>query len=716
MRRPPNVRDPQGGTTATNRSVPLTKSTERLLIMGLILTGWALIVVLRLFQLQVLAHDKYERIGESQQERMRQIEAPRGAILDRNGNYLAISSPSQFVEVNPARIPDKATAAALLGRILGIDAGKLEADLIAASTSRHHRGYLVVDPRVSADKAETLAAMKLDWLEIETGSLRTYPNGQLAAHVIGSVGAEGHGSAGIELKLDKDLAGVAGWQRVNVDVKQRAYASEVTKSPTMGKTVGLTLDSELQHVSEDALREAVTKNHADHGSVVALDPHTGAVLALANYPTYDLNERLHAGDKPHGREDLAVVAPYEPGSVFKVITLAAALETTRLRPMTMIPCAGGVLRIFGRTIHDAEGHGDLTMEDVLAQSSNVGAVRIGMEVGAPNLYAYVRKFGIGKRTGIELPAEAPGMLRRLSRWQPTSLPSVAFGHEISVTTVQLARVGAVIANGGYLITPHLVAWEQTPGGPKEMKKWPEPVRVLEPKTVDTMRQMMERVITTPHGTAHTLHLIGYSLAGKTGTAQIFDFEHHVYTHKYNASFMGFSPIENPSVLIVVTISGTTGIAGFGAYAAGPPFRSIAETALRLRSVPRDIPEEVEAIEQKDLEAKAKLLAKEKQRPVDDDDPVADLATPPSVEEMREASGDDPKAADSAITTGVAVASETNGPKVPDFVGKTVKDVMQEATEDGIEVEMLGDGLSRAQLPTAGTPLIPGEHIRVKFSR
>ena len=713
MPRPPIARDPQGGTTATNRSVPLTKSTERLLIAGLILTGWALIVILRLFQLQILAHDKYERMGDAQQEKMQAIEAPRGAILDRTGHYLAISSPSQFVVVNPARIPDKATAAALLGSILGMSAEKLEGDLVVAAVSRHHHGYFIVDPRVTDDKADTLRSMKLDWLEIQNGSLRTYPNGQLAAHVIGGVGSEGHGSAGIELKLDKDLAGVPGWQRVKVDVKQRAYASEVTKTPTMGKTIGLTIDSQLQHVSENALRDAVIKNHADHGSVVAIDPHTGEVLALANYPTYDLNERLHAGDRPHGREDLAVVAPYEPGSVFKVITLSAALETTRLRPSTMIPCAGGVLTIFGRTIHDAEGHGDLSMEDVLAYSSNVGAIRIGMEVGAPNLYAYVRKFGVGKRTGIELPAEAPGMLRKLNHWQPTSLPSVAFGHEISVTTVQLARVGAVIANGGYLVTPHLVAWEQSPGGPKEVKKFPEPVRVLQPKTVETMRNMMQRVITTPHGTAHTLHLVGYSLAGKTGTAQIFDFQHHVYTHKYNASFMGFAPIENSSVLIVVTISGTTGLAGFGARAAGPAFQSTAEAALRLRSVPRDVPEEVDEMEQKELEAKTKLLANDKVKPVDDDDPVADLVTPPSSEELQEAAGG-PSVVESPADVLASVA--VTGPKVPDFVGKTVKDVMQEAAADGVEVEMLGDGLSRAQLPTAGTPLIPGEHVRVKFTR
>ena len=683
---------------------PPTKSIERLRIVGLILAGWAFIVLLRLFDLQVFEHARYVKLGEAQQEKLQTVEAPRGAILDRNGNYLAISSQSQMVVVNPSRIPEKGLAAALLGRILGLDAQKLEEDLEAAAASKHHHGYFVVDPKVSDQKADALRDMKLDWLEIRHGNIRTYPNGQLASHVVGNVDAEGNGASGIELKLNKRLGGTPGWKRVEVDVKQRAYSSEITKAPMIGETVGLTIDSQMQQVAEEALKEAVVKNHGDHGSVVAMDPNTGEILALANYPTYDPNARLHAHEKAHGREDYAVVAPYEPGSVFKIITVAAALETTKLRPQTMIRCAGGVLTIFGRTVHDAEGHGDLSMEDVLAMSSNVGAIRIGMEVGAPNLYAYVRKFGIGTRTGVELPAEAPGMLRRLSRWQPTSLPSVAFGHEVSTTTVQLARAGAVIANGGFLITPHLVAWEKAPGGQKEKIKLPPPVQVLKPQTVATMRMMMERVITSPHGTAHHLHLTGYTLAGKTGTAQIFDFAHHVYTHKYNASFMGFSPINNPSVLIVVTISGTTGQAGFGSWAAGPVFQTVATAALRLRNVVRDVPQEIEDLEQKELIAKAKLKAK--QHDSAENDSVAELSTPLTDEEMQQATGD----------ADAAAATVPPGPKVPDFVGKTVKDVVQLATANGVDVDLSGNGLARAQDPRAGAPLSPGERIHVRFTR
>lgn len=675
---------------------PLTKSANRLLILGICLAGWAALVVLRLFDLQVLAHDKYERLGQTQQERLQAIDAPRGAILDRNGNYLAISSPSKFVVVNPSRIPDKAMAAALLARILGIDAGKLQADLEAAAASHHHHGYFVADPKVSDQTAADLRAMNFDWLEIRDGSLRTYPNGQLAAHVVGNVGAEGHGAAGIELKLDKDLAGTPGLVRVQVDVRQRAYASEIAKAPVIGKNIGLTIDSEIQHAAEEAIEDAVVKNHGDHGSIVAMDPNTGEILALANYPTYDPNERLHAGEQPHGREDLAVVAPYEPGSVFKVITLSAALETTSIRPMTMIPCAGGVITLFGRTIHDAERHGDLDMEDVLAMSSNVGAIRIGMAVGAENLYDYVRRFGIGHRTGIELPAEAPGMLRKLKHWQPTSLPSVAFGHEVSVTTLQLARMGAVIANGGFLVNPHVVAWEQAPGGPKEYKKVPPAVQVLKPDTVITMRQMMRRVVTWEHGTAHHLHLVGYTLAGKTGTAQIFDFAHHMYTHKYNASFLGFAPMNNPSILIVATVSGTTGIAGFGSSAAGPAVQSTAEVALRLKEVPRDVPEEIEELQQKELEAKAKLHKDDK--PAQEEDTVSDLATPLTEDELAQAEG------------------VADAPKTPDFTGKTVQGVMEEAASQGLDVTMQGSGLASAQYPPAGAPLLPGMQIRVRFTR
>ncbi|MGA8028146.1 MAG: penicillin-binding protein, partial [Bryobacteraceae bacterium] len=598
---------------------------------------------------------------------------------------------TQMVVVDPKRMPNKEMAAALLSGILGLDAGKLQVDLEAAS--RRHHGYFVAEPNVSKEKAETLRAMKLDWVEIREGRLRSYPNGALASHVIGNVDSEGKGAAGIEWKLNKDLAGAPGVMRVKVDVRERAYESEVVKEPLVGKDIGLTIDSGLQHIAQDALAAAVIENHAVHGSLVAMDPRTGEVLALENYPTYDPNQRLHAGEKPYGRQDLAVVAPFEPGSVFKVITLSAALETTSLRPQSIINCGNGVMSLYSRVIHDHKPYSALSMQDVLAFSSNIGAIRIGMQVGSKNLYEYIRRFGFGRRTGIELPAEAPGLVRPLKRWQPTSIGSVPMGHEISVTSVQLAQAGSVIANGGFLVHPHLVAWKQAPGEAREVMKYPAPVKVLKPETVMTMRMMMRRVITEPGGTGHHLHVIGYTIAGKTGTAQIYDFEHRVYTHKYNASFLGFAPMENPSILVVVTITGTTGEAGYGSWAAGPVFVKTMSEALRRMSVPRDVPEEIEEV------ANQEKIAKGSDQKADDL-PLAELSTPFTEDELKDALGE----------------ADPDAPKVPDFVGKTVHDVVAEAAEAGLHVDLLGDGVGREQNPAAGAVLVPGERIRVRFAR
>ncbi len=687
---------------------PVAKSVERALIIGLILLGWALILIFRLFDLQVLAHDNLVKRAKKQQERLEPVEAQRGSIYDRNGNLLAISSPSHLVIVNPKRIPDKATAAELLASVLSLDAKRLQDSLEVAAASKHHSGFFVVDQHVSEQQAATFRAMNLDWLDIREGSVRSYPNDGVAAHVIGNVNGEGKGVAGVELKLNKDLSGTPGVLRVERDAKESSYAAEVIKTATPGKDIGLTIDRELQYVAREALRDAVVKNHADHGSLVAMDPKTGEVLALENYPTYNPNEHLLPGEKSVGREDLGVVAPFEPGSVFKVLTVSTALETTRLTPATMINCGGGVTTLFGRVIHDSHPYGVLSVADVLAKSSNIGAIHIGQQIGNAKLYEYIKRFGFGQRTGVELPAEAPGLVRPLKRWQPTSIGSVPMGHEISVTSLQLAQMGSVIANGGFLVHPRLVAWERPAGGIKQMTQYAAGQRVLRPETVITMRQLMRRVL-LPGGTAQHLKVPGYTIAGKTGTAQIFDFAHHVYTHKYNASFMGFGPIENPAIVVVVTISGTTGTAGFGGAAAGPVFEKVTMDAMRRLGVIRDMPQEIE-----ELVAKEKAL-EEKNRPKDlkesDDVALAEL-DPPTVEEMRQASGSSSEADGPSETAYV----DPKGPKAPNFVGETIKDVMEQATASGIEVDLFGDGLARTQTPAAGAVLLPGEHIEIRFAR
>ena len=316
----------------------------------------------------------------------------RGSIFDRNGNLLAISSASNILVVNPKRTPNKAIAAALIARIINMDAARVQTSIESAAQSHRHNGFFVVDNHVTDEEAAALRALNLDWLEVRPGSVRDYPSGAVAAHVIGNVNGNGMGVAGVEAKLNKELAGTPGSMRVERDGKSNSYQTEIVKAPVKGQSLGLTIDREIQYVAQEALREAVIKNHAEHGSLVAVNPNTGEILALENYPTYDPNEHLLPGEKPKGREDLAVVAPFEPGSVFKVVTVSAAMETTSLTPDSLINCGNGVMKMYSRIIHDSHPHGVLTVSDVLAVSSNIGAIRIGMQVGNQNLYEYITRF------------------------------------------------------------------------------------------------------------------------------------------------------------------------------------------------------------------------------------------------------------------------------------------------------------------------------------
>jgi cell division protein FtsI (penicillin-binding protein 3) len=398
--------------------------------------------------------------------------------------------------------------------------------------------------------------------------------------------------------------------------------------------------------------------------------------------------------------------PFEPGSVFKVITLSSALETTNLRPESLINCGNGAITLFGRTIHEAHhGYGILPMAMVLAKSSNIGAIQIGMRVGQNNLYNYVRRFGFGERSGIPLPAESPGMVRKLTRWGKTSLSSVSMGHEIGVTTLQLAQACSVVANGGLLVRPRLILRTGDQAAPTV-----SPRRVLQPETAITMRQMMEGVILFGTGRRYA-NLQGYSAAGKTGSAQIYDFATRHYTHSYNASFMGFAPVTNPAIVVVVTVNGTHGgSAGYGGPVAGPIFRAVATETLRVLDVPKDLPdtppEPTPAIEVADLNDVA----------IPDLDPsvpnvLEEVARQPQApspaEPAREA------AAEAAVAAAVAAAVE-DGPKVPNFEGLSKRAVVAEAQAQGLAVLLTGAGIARTQAPPPGGILHPGERIRVGF--
>ena len=402
-----------------------------------------------------------------------------------------------------------------------------------------------------------------------------------------------------------------------VDVHRHGLDSRVDTAAQAGTPLTLTIDERMQYIAERELEAGVEAKHARSGTAIVMDPYTGEILALANYPTYDPNKPPVPQDDPMSRFNLGVSVPFEPGSIFKVVTLSAALETTDLRPESLINTGGGTLVLPGRVIHESHhGFGTITMQQVLEKSSNIGAIMIGTRVGREKMYEYARRLGFGQKTGVTLPAESTGLLRPLSRWGTTSLASISMGQEVSTTSVQLARLCSVIANGGMLVKPKIILRRGDKLEPTEA-----PVRVLKPETVMTMRMMMEGVVL--RGTAHlTARLDGYTSAGKTGTAQIFDTKTHHYTHLYNASFMGFTPVTNPRLVILVTVNGTAGDAGMGAAAAAPVFKTIATEALRMLDVPKDIPQE--------LVAATKPAKPEK--PVDDDVSIADLGGPSIMDE------------------------------------------------------------------------------------
>ncbi len=660
---------------------------RRLTWLALAVLLWAGSILYKLVSLQVVHHHEYVLQARKHQEEVRVIPAHRGTIFDRNGRPLAMSIPTEFVYVNPLKVPDIGVAADILSQFLHMDRVELYGRL--KNAQENNRGYLIVKKNITFDEGQHLRNVALDYIKIQTESQRHYPKGRLAAHVLGGVDFSEHGNGGIEKALDAELSGVPGQELLLKDVKHRGIDSQNESAGRPGEPITLTIDERLQFVAERELAIGVADHNAISGSVVVMNPYTGDILALASYPSFDPNDPPVSYQDVVSRQNHATAVPFEPGSVFKVITLSAALETTRLRPESLIDCGLGPLTVFSRTIHEAHTYyGTIPMSDVLKHSSNIGAVKIGMTVGQSNLYDYATRFGFGQRTGVPLPGESRGRLRPLKKWGATSLASVAIGQEVSVTTLQLARAASVVANGGLLVQPRLILKRGDKAEPV-----PAPVRVLRPETAITMRQMMEGVVMVGGTGYPEARLAGYSVGGKTGSAQIFDFATKHYTHNYNGSFIGMAPLTNPSLVVVVTLNNTHGVNGYGGRAAAPVFHTVATEALRLLEVPKDLPDEPPPT----------LVAAKKPEP--EEGPVfADLADGQNI--LLDSEDDEDQAPD----------PDYHGPTVPNFKGKTMRDVLAEASSRGLTVLPAGNGIARVQYPAAGSPLHEGERIRVQFSR
>ncbi len=683
-------------------------SERRLFWVVVFLLCWGAAIVARLVSLQVFRHDDFVRQARQQHERTVEIPAPRGTIYDRHIQPLAMSVQLRSVFINPMRVQDPIFASEVLSNFLKLDRNQLFGRM--KWYAERKRGFMWVKRKVSRTEYESLAGLKLSWIEFQSESQRYYPSSPVGAHVIGTVGSEEQGTSGIELGMNSVLEGYAGEAHVTTDVRHVGFARTTAAPPEPGTPLVLAIDQHIQFVAEREIAAAVQGANAKTGSVVVMIPNTGEILAMASYPPFDPSKPPPAGEDKTIRFNNAASVPFEPGSVFKVFTISAALETTSLRPDTIIHCGNGSITIAGRTIHESHrGQGSIPMYTVLAKSSNIGAIVIGNKVGPERFYEYMRRFGLGETTGLEVPAESPGRVRKLKSWGATSLSSMAMGHEVSVSTVQLARACSVIANGGKLYKARLVLKRGDRTLPIEA-----PRQVLKPETAIAMRQMMEGVISLKEGTGHKARLDGWRAGGKTGSAQIYDFAAKRYTHMYNASFMGFAPVVNPQVVVVVTVNGTRGEGGFGGHVSAPVFKSVTEEALRVLDVPKDTFEEEKATPRKDEQAvgvndlpiaisepKLPNILEEEERPL-----VSQPAAAPVPDRLIASAG----------MPGVNQGGASRVPRVPNFIGMTMRSVVEQASARGLQVMVDGSGVARTQDPAPGDPLHPGERIRIRFGR
>jgi len=643
---------------------------------------WALVICGKLVWLQVLEHDSYLNKARIQQFEDVELRAARGTFFDRRDERLVVSLSADSLTINPRKIPNPEVAAQLLALVLHMDEGALLAKIHEAQG--RNRGFLPIKKKLTSQESEQLRAFDLEWMEFEQKSDRVYLNGAMGSNLIGSVDHAEKGNAGLELLLQRDLEGKPGRMRELRDSTGRRIDSVMQEKPRPGMDIALTIDERLQFIADERIKRAVEEHRARSGTITAMDPVTGEILAMSNYPTFDPQSPVSSAADLRNQLNRAVAEPFEPGSVMKIFTISAAMAATDMTPQTIINCGGGVMPWFGRIVHDSRGEHftSLPVEGVLWHSSNVGALNIGRRVGAATLYEYFHdRFGFGMATGLGLPGESSGLLNSVKRWTPGSIGYISFGHEIGVTNLQLARAVSVIANGGLLVQPKVVRWKQRPGGVREVPREAPKVRTLAPETAIEMRRMMEGVIL--NGTGKSARIPGFTAGGKTGTAQIYDFEAKRYEQSlYNSSFVGFAPLTNPRVVVVVTLIGVRGMA---AAVAAPVFKDVTTAALRFQGVPRDLPEVEE--------------------------PVPSPVSPPNAPAALRAS-------EETVEPEPAVAVDPSvllGPKVPDFRGATLNAVVKRSLELGVKVELVGSGLARSQDPPAGSVLARGKAVRVFFS-
>lgn len=641
---------------------PMLKS--RLMVAAAVLGVWALGIEARLVVLQVMQHT--DLVARAERQQMSTVVAPakRGEIFDRQGRLLAYSVDADTIYAAPTEIADAASTAAALCDALDDCTPKMLEEL--RERLSQNRAFVYVRRRASPMQAKRVAALQLEGVAFRKESKRYYPNRELAAHLLGYVGVDNVGLAGIEATYDKTVRGREGKLLVQTDARRHVF-SRLERSPTAGGSIELTIDQHLQHIAEREVRAGVETARADGGTAVIMDPHTGEILAMASWPTFNPNDYAAAADA--ARRNRAVQDVYEPGSTFKIVTASAALQEGVITPDTIVDTQGGVIKFSGRKPITDMGHdyGRLSFTDVIVKSSNVGAIKVGLQVGAERMGLYIRRFGFGRPSSPDFPGESPGIVWQPSKLDDSALASVSMGYQVAVTPLQMAAAASVIANGGTLYEPHLV--RALIKGSQRMVVAPKAVRQsILPATAAALTDMMEKVVTD--GTGKSSRLINYTVAGKTGTAdKLVNGRYSAY--QQNVSFVGFVPSRQPVFTVIVMVDSPRVGGDTGGAIAAPIWKRIADASLRQLGITPTI-----------NPAPPVIVARTQESPVT---PAAALGSP-------------------TIVTLPASMAETG---LPDLRGLSARQALRELARLGLTARLQGTGVVVEQDPPAGAPLDAG---------
>ena len=556
-------------------------SHRRLILVFAMLAAWGIVVVGRLVQVQLARHDHYVVRAQRQQERTLDLNPVRGSILDTRGRVLAESIAAESIYADPQAITNRRAVARSLAAVpgIGLTARELETKLRGANS------FAWIARQLPLEVTREVRKLELPGIYFIEAHRRTYPRSMLGANVIGYVGVDGDGLGGIEQTFNSYVKGTPGKVTLLKDARKGVYllGGDGANRPRDGRHVVLTIDSVIQFIAERALKDAVEKYRAGGGSVIVMDPNNGEILAMASAPTFDPNR--FRDFPPESRKNRSVQDFYEPGSTFKIITAAAGLEERLVTPSQMIDCANGQITIGNITIreHDAHQYGLLSFEDVIVNSSNVGTVRVGMQLGHDRFYEWIRRFGFGERSGLPLPGESAGLLRKTQKWTPVSPASISIGQEIGATPLQVVRAVSAVATGGLLPDPRIVRRVVDDEGRTVYEPQQKPaVRVMSEKTAAVLNEILKNVVV--RGTGEKAALAEHVVAGKTGTAQKAVGRFGYIDGRYVGSFTGYVPADRPRLAILVVIDEPRGAEHYGGTVAAPAFREIAEASLRYMGV------------------------------------------------------------------------------------------------------------------------------------